>query len=111
MLAKINEYLGWTGSEWVYAPFKWEEDLETCKETMVSITKHQAFVYLRPSDWMVVRQVENGTPISPEWDSWRQLIRDEANEKNASIGQCSSKEELNAYCQGSDYLTWTNPPS
>lgn len=110
MKASINQILGWTGSEWVYAPFPWTDDLETAKATMVSVTNAQASDHLQPSDWVVVRQSENGTPVPKDWKDWRQLIRDEAHEKVLTIEGCTSKEELNEYCQGDGYRTWADPP-
>lgn len=111
MLAPIEQILGWNGTEWVYAPFPWTDDLATAKETMVSTTNSQAYDYLQPSDWLVVRQVENGTQIPEDWNTWRQVIRDEAQGKNATINACTSKDELNAYCQSADYRTWTDSPA
>jgi hypothetical protein len=111
MQASTKQILGWSGSEWLYAPFAWTDDLATAKETMVSTTNTQAYVYLQPSDWLVVRQAENGTSIPEDWNTWRQVIRDEAQGKVAAINACTSKEELNAYCQGASYRTWTDCPS
>jgi hypothetical protein len=111
MKASIKQILGWTGTEWIYAPFAWTDDLATAKSTMVSITNTQAYNYLQPTDWLVVRQVENSTPIPADWNTWRQLIRDEAAEKNSVIESCESKETLNEYCQSDAYLTWSDSPT
>jgi len=111
MKASIKEILGWTGTSWIYAPFPWTDDLATAKSSMVTITNSQAYDYLQPTDWLVVRQTENGTLVPAEWNTWRQTIRDEAAVKVNAINACTSKEELNTYCQSDSYLIWSDQPS
>lgn len=111
MKASTQLTLAWTGSEWVYAPFPWDDTLDQAKSYMVDLTNKQAYNYLQPTDWLVVRQVENGTPIPTDWNTWRQVIRDEAAEKVVNIQACTSKEDLNTYCQSDAYLTWSDSPS
>jgi len=111
MKATVKEFLGWNGSAWIYAPFAWSDDLATAKSSMVSITDSQAYTYLQPTDWLVVRQSENGTLVPTDWNTWRQTIRDEAAAKATAINACKSKEELNTYCQSDAYLAWSNQPS
>jgi hypothetical protein len=77
---------------------------------MVNATNTTAYGILFPTDWMVVRQSENGTPVPPEWDSWRQTIRLEAEQKKVEIESCESTESLNEYCESAAYKTWSNPP-
>jgi hypothetical protein len=111
MKATVKEFLGWDGSAWIYASFKWSDDLVTAKSSMVSITNTQAYAYLQPTDWLVVRRSENNTPIPDDWNTWRQLIRDESSAKATAINTCTSKEELNTYCQSDAYLTWSDQPT
>jgi hypothetical protein len=111
MKAAVKEFLGWDGSAWIYAPFAWSDDLATAKSSMVSITNRQAYTYLQPTDWLVIRQSENGTLVSGDWNTWRQTIRDEAEVKVDAINACSSKEELNTYCQSDAFLIWSEEPN
>ena len=111
MKASIKEILGWTGTSWIYAPFPWTDDLATAKSSMVTITNSQAYDYLQPTDWLVVRRSENNTPIPEDWNTWRQTIRDEAAVKVNAINACTSKEELNTYCQSDSYLFWSDQPN
>ena len=111
MKSSPSQILGWTGSDWVYAPFSWSDDLTTAKSYMVNVTKQQARDYLQPTDWFCLRKVENDTPIPEDWSTWRQAIRDEVNQKNSEIETCESKELLKEYCQSDAYLIWLDPPS
>ena len=111
MKIAIPELLGWTGTEWVYAPFVWTDDLATAKAIMVSETNSTAYGILQPTDWLVVRQTENGTQVPADWNAWRQEIRTQASDKTYRINTCSSKEELNAYCQSDAYTVWADQPT
>ena len=106
-----GQTLQWTGTEWVYASFDWTDDLATAKAIMVSQTNAIAYGILQPTDWLVVRQTENGTQVPADWNAWRQEIRVQASDKVYKINVCTSKEELNAYCQSDAYLVWANQPT
>ncbi len=110
MKAKIQTYSGWDGTKWVEAPFQWSDPLETAKEQLNGLTNSQAYTYLQPSDWLVVRQTETGVDAPEVWTVWRQEIRDCAVDKNQHISLCSTKGELANYTMSNEYLEWPDSP-
>ena len=110
MEIKNTLQLGWTGTEWVWAPFTYTDDLTQAQAAMVSTTNATAYSILQPTDWYVVRYTENGEAIPPQINSWRQEIRDEAKTKVTEINATTTKEKLNTYCQSTDYETWADCP-
>ena len=110
MKAKVQTYSGWNGETWIQAPFQWSDSLETAKEQLTGLTNTQAYTYLQPSDWLVVRQTETGVDAPEIWTAWRQEIRDCAVDKNQHISLCSTKEELADYALSDEYLEWPDSP-
>jgi hypothetical protein len=51
---------------------------------------------LQPSDWYVVRQQENGTPIPEDWNSYRQGCRVAYNDYAAAINAADTLDQLEA---------------
>ena len=51
---------------------------------------------LLPSDWYVVRQQENGTPIPDDWNSYRQGCRVAYNDYAAAINASDTLDQLEA---------------
>lgn len=71
-----------------------------------SQTRTTAGTLLAPSDWMIVRQVDNGTDIDTKTKTWRQAIREACNDKVAEIGKTTDTPGLAAYITGADYPVW-----
>jgi hypothetical protein len=69
-------------------------------------TKNTANTLLAPTDWMVVREADNGTACPADTKSWRQLIRISCETKVANVGATTTTDELAAYITGSDYPVW-----
>lgn len=69
-------------------------------------TRTTAGTLLAPTDWMIVRQVDNGTDIDSQTKTWRQAIREACNEKVAEIVKTTDTAGLAAYITGSAYPTW-----
>jgi hypothetical protein len=67
--------------------------------------------YLRSSDWMVIRQADNGTEMPLDWKLWRELVRIKTGEKVAAINATTTTEELAAYITGAEYPVWPADPS
>jgi hypothetical protein len=103
--------LFWADSAFVWSIFDPNDTLVEAQSTSTNWVDLQAYYILRDSDWYVVRQNENGTPIPPSWNTWRQLIREEANTKNAGIAACTSINELLAYTTAPAFNTWTPSPA
>lgn len=106
-----NTELYWDGDNFVWSAFPIDLDLAAAKAFMVSEIDKGAYRILLPSDWLVTRSQEVGTPIPADWGTWRQTIRNEATEKKTETNACSSFNDLSAYTQSEGYLTWTNPPA
>ena len=64
----VTQNNDWT---WTAIP----KDLSYLKNQWVDIIKHQTYGLLLPSDWMVVRKIEDGTPIPADWATYRAAVR------------------------------------
>lgn len=71
-----------------------------------STTQTTANTLLSPTDWMVVRQIDNGTEMSQEIKTWRQSIRDTSTDKISKIEATNNTDELAAYISGQEYPIW-----
>ena len=69
-------------------------------------TKDTANKLLLPTDWMIVREGDNGTPCPPDIKSLRQMIRVACEAKVANIDATTTTDELAAYITGPDYPVW-----
>ena len=76
-----------------------------------SQTRTTAGTLLFPTDWMVVRQVDNGTAIPLDWQLWRELIRIKTHDKVTAIAATTTTDELATYITGPDYPVWPSDPS
>jgi hypothetical protein len=74
-------------------------------------TRTTAGTLLAPTDWMVIRQADNGTEMPLDWKLWRELVRIKTGEKVAAINATITTEELAAYITGADYPVWPSDPS
>jgi hypothetical protein len=95
--------------------FYWGPDLPKdhaqLVEQWVSQTRTTAGTLLQPSDWLVIRETDNGTPVPDEWRTWRESIRAAAGTKVDAIEATTTTEELAAYITGAEYPTWPLDPS
>lgn len=75
-------------------------------------TCQTANTLLFPYDWMVVREVDNGTPIPSGIKDWRQQVRVACGVKLTEIQTTQTTDELAVYITGSGYPVWPqlNPP-
>ena len=76
----------------------------------IATTRQTANTLLAPTDWMVVRQADNGTVMDQSWKDWRETIRLAANEKVLYIGTTNDTDDLAAYVTSPAYSTWPNDP-
>jgi hypothetical protein len=72
------------------------KDLFTCQSNDVNATNATAYTILLPTDWMVVKAVETGGTVAPEWNTWRQTIRTQAADYIAVITACTTVDQLAA---------------
>jgi hypothetical protein len=79
-------------------------------EQWVAQTRITAGTLIQPTDWMVIREQDNGTAVPEEWRTWRESIRSATGDKVAAIEATLDTEELAAYITGADYPTWPLDP-
>jgi hypothetical protein len=79
-------------------------------KTWISNTRQTANSLLTPTDWMVVREADNGTTVNSDWKMWREAVRHAANEKVLYIGTTNDTPDLAAYITGTAYPVWPNDP-
>ena len=79
-------------------------------EQWVAQTRHTANTLLAPTDWIIIREADNGTPSDPLLKIWRQDVRFAAGEKIAVIEATADTAELAAYITGADYPVWPADP-
>jgi len=83
------------------------KDITQLKSQMTSQVNQTAYTILLPSDWMVVKAVETGGTVAPDWNTWRQTIRTEAADAVTVIEACTTVDELAALPS----VPWTPDPS
>lgn len=77
----------------------------------VSSVKSQAYTILEPTDWLVVRKVENGSEIPADWNNWRESVRVESQTKVTAIDACATADELETYVTSEAYSYWPPEPT
>jgi hypothetical protein len=73
-------------------------------------TRTTANTLLQPTDWIIIREADNGKPADPLIKIWRQDVRFAAGEKITAIGATLDTPELAAYITGPDYPVWPSDP-
>lgn len=73
----------------------------------VAQARTTANTLLTPSDWLFIRQIDNGTVVDPIIKQERQAIRTSCETKVAAIEATTTTDELAAYITSSAYSTWT----
>jgi len=74
-------------------------------------TRTTANTLLTPTDWIIIREADNGKPADPVLKTWREDIRLAAGTKIAAIVTTVDTDELAAYVIGSEYSEWPNDPN
>ncbi len=72
-------------------------------------TRVTAGTLLAPTDWMIVREVDNLTPVSNDIKTSRQNIRILCGNKVTNIGITTTTGELATYVVSPQYSSWTAP--
>lgn len=75
-------------------------------EQWITQTRTTAGTLLQPTDWMVIREADNGVDVPSDVKTRRQAIRDAAGEKVAAIEATADTAELAGYVTGADYSIW-----
>jgi hypothetical protein len=78
-------------------------------EQWIGQTRATANTLLTPTDWMVIREADNGKPMDATIKAERQRIREAAGTKIAAINATTTTEELAAYVTSPAYSSWSAP--
>lgn len=69
-------------------------------------TRVKANILLAPTDWMVIREADNGVALDPMIKVWRQSVRNACGQKLEQIALRTTTEQLAAYAASDEYKTW-----
>jgi hypothetical protein len=75
-------------------------------EQWVAQTRITAGTLLVPTDWVIIREADNGKAADPALKQLREDIRLATGQKNAAIAATADTAELAAYITGSEYPVW-----
>jgi len=73
-------------------------------------TRTTANTLLAPTDWIIIRESDNGKPADPAIKTWRENIRLATGVKNAAIAATADTDELAVYITGTEYPVWPTDP-
>jgi hypothetical protein len=79
-------------------------------EQWTAQTRTTANSLLSPTDWIIIREADNGKAADPVLKTWREEIRLAAGSKVYEIGQTTGTDALAAYITGADYPAWPVDP-
>ena len=80
--------------------------VEQVKPAFENETRAKANMLLHPTDWMVIREADNGTALDPSIKAWRESIRVACGNKLNKIAELNSTAQIAAYAKTASYLTW-----
>lgn len=69
-------------------------------------TRTTAGTLLAPTDWVVIRELDNGKVADPLIKAWREEIRQASDDKILAIEATADTAELAAYLTSADYAVW-----
>ncbi len=72
-------------------------DVDTLKEQMVSTIKSQVGSRLKPTDWMVIRELDGGDTMSADVKAYRSAIRAEGNTKEVEVEALVTLDDVILY--------------
>jgi len=73
-------------------------------------TRTTANTLLAPTDWIIIREADNGKAADPVLKTWREEIRLAAGSKIYEIEHTADTPALAAYITGPDYPAWPADP-
>ena len=76
----------------------------------VAQTRQTANTLLAPTDWIIIREADNGKPADPLLKTWREDIRLATGVKVTAIRDTADTPALAAYITGADYPVWPRDP-
>lgn len=69
-------------------------------------TRATANTLLQPTDWVIIREADNGKSADPLLKTWRQDVRFAAGDKITAIQATADTTELAEYITGTEYPAW-----
>jgi hypothetical protein len=79
-------------------------------EQWVAQTRTTANTLLAPTDWIIIREADNGKTADPVLRTWREDIRLATGVKVTAIRDTADTDALAAYITGADYPVWPADP-
>jgi hypothetical protein len=79
-------------------------------EQWVAQTRTTANTLLAPTDWVIIREADNGKVADPVLKTWREDIRLATGVKVGVIRDTLDTDDLAAYITGADYPVWPADP-
>ena len=79
-------------------------------EQWVAQTRTTANTLLAPTDWIIIREADNGKAADPLLKTWREDIRLATGVKVTAIRDTLDTDALAAYITGADYPVWPADP-
>ena len=76
----------------------------------VAQTRTTANTLLAPTDWIIIREADNGKPADPLLKTWREDIRLATGTKVTAIRDTADTPALAAYITGAEYPVWPSDP-
>jgi len=80
-------------------------------EQWTAATRQTAGTLLSPTDWMVIRETDNGTVIDPAIKGWRQDLRLACELKISGIAATTTTEQLETFILSDSYTSWPPNPN
>ena len=81
-------------------------NVDDIRDFWIGLLKKTAQANLSATDWMVIRQVDNGIPVPDDVKAYRETIRQTCKKKVADLATINSAEQLATYITGTDYPAW-----
>ena len=98
---------------WYDQRFYWGPELpkehDQLVDQWIGQTRATANTLLAPTDWMVIREADNGKLMDAAIKTERQGIREAAGTKIAAINATATTAELAAYITSAAYSSWSAP--
>jgi hypothetical protein len=79
-------------------------------EQWVAQTRTTANTLLAPTDWIIIREADNGKAADPLLKTWREDIRLATGVKVTAIRDTLDTDALAAYITGANYPVWPADP-
>lgn len=87
------------------------KDHDGLVELWTSTTRTTAGTLLTPTDWFIIRELDNGSAMPADIKTWRQALREACNEKVAAITATKDTDDLAVYITAAEYSAWPVDPT